>query len=600
MRLIRPSGRCAALLAAAGFVAICAAPSSAAPVGKPAQAGKGTLSIKVRGLPSGERARASVRGPRGYRKSLTRSASLRRLTLGRYTINVSKVTLRRARSGLKRGAVASPVKRRLSVNVKKGRGATAPVRYGTIINPGVRKAPGGISEVLGNADDPAGAVFTGRKSFPPGTILSAPPGSQFPKGLLAHVASVQYSAGKTTVEFTPANIYEVAPSMTFDVPLKARQGVTASAARCDDATGVKPYKRIKNPRVSGSWNTLKGLGIPVGVRVDLSFTAEAGVNVTGAVGGSCSLSAPPVAVQGAIGLVPVYGAISGDLHAGVAAGVTMNAGGSVRVDAGAETVGAPPALIMVPNISFSSPKFSLSAEVFGEATAGIGIKGEIGLGAKAANVHVALDNTLNFTAKPESCAWDLDLGRFSAGGKIAKWGISTPGTPPLYHRNLWHGCEKGPGDPSTWQLSEVGIGPLRFGMTESQARATGSKLDVEPSEYCDIWKVSGLDGPDLIASREGGWLRHAWLGEPRGHGAGGIEVGDGRAKLKAAFGDRLEPVPVDQDYYANLHMEFYRVYSSDRSTTVQFTIDTQTDKVMYEEAGYPGDFYYPDGNELCA
>jgi hypothetical protein len=155
--------------------------------------------------------------------------------------------------------------------------------------------------------------------------------------------------------------------------------------------------------------------------------------------------------------------------------------------------------------------------------------------------------------------------------------------------------------PMTWRLTAVGIGPLRLGISEAEARATGTPLTVDSSgPFCDTWAVHGLDGVSMYLVRDSGGLRSIGLGSARGHGPAGVEIGDSIAKLKARLGPRLEHVKTNSQFYRQQHMGFYRLYSTDRRTTLQFTVDTKSHVVTAEEAGYPGDFYYPDGNELCA
>lgn len=411
----------------------------------------GALKVKVVGLPRDERGRVVVSGPKGYRKLVARTTKLRGLQAGRYRIAVANTVIRRSRKGLKRGAVASPLRKRFSVRVRKARTATVKAGYGTIINPGVVKAPKTVSKVLGSPDQPTGLILRGKRRFSRDAILSSAPGGPFPKGLLAHVTSARFKGGRTTVTLRSASIYEVAPNMSFNVPLKAVIPASSSDFKCDSASGVKPYKRIEDGRASGSWNTVSVLGrdIPVGVRLNAVFTAEVGVEVTKALGGSCALSSPSVALQGVAGFIPVYGSVSGDLHAGASAGVTITSGGSAKFGIGASTVGLPPTPLWEPHVSVDSPEFNISAQPEAEVTAGIGVRGEIGVGvAGAGNVHLVLDNTLDFSAKPGACSWDVDLSSFAAGGKLGPWDISTPSTPPVFHKNLWRGCDGGdPGDP---------------------------------------------------------------------------------------------------------------------------------------------------------
>lgn len=443
-------------------VAIATLPADAA-----AKGGRGTLKVKVVGLPRGEKGQIVVKGPRGFQARLGRGATLRRVRAGRYRVRVSKAIMRRSRGGVRRGAVASPVKGRLSATVRRGEAGTLTAEYGTIINPGVVKAPTRGVKIIGSTESPRALVVKGKRRLAKGAILSAAPGARFPNGLLVKITSSRVKGGRTTLRLRPASIYEVAPAMTFDVPLKAAAAANGSGL-ISSCGGL--YKRIKVGRVSGSWNTLKVLGrqVPVGARLNATFTAEVGVDITAALG-ACLVRTPSIGLQALAGPIPVYGAISGDMHA-TAAEASVKAGGSVKFDIGATTVGVPPTLLWKPSVSADSPRFAISAERVAGITAGIGVRGELGVGAaNAANLHIALDNSLNFTARPGACSWDLELGSVSGGGKLLGWDISTPSTPP-FHKNLWRnscgasgGGSEGGGEAGGGEPPAEGGGPADGG-----------------------------------------------------------------------------------------------------------------------------------------
>lgn len=46
----------------------------------------------------------------------------------------------------------------------------------------------------------------------------------------------------------------------------------------------------------------------------------------------------------------------------------------------------------------------------------------------------------------------------------------------------------------SWKLSAVGIGPIRLGMDEDEARAVAPGVVSTPSQFCDLWEVPGPDG----------------------------------------------------------------------------------------------------------
>lgn len=421
---------------------VVAFPAGAVAGGKP-----GSLALKVIGLPRGEGASLLVEGPRASgggrvtrHLSVARGRRLSRLPAGRYRITVKKVRLRRRHQTIERGAVASPVSTHIKVRVRAGSVAKVEVKYGTIVNPGVRSANGKITDVVGSPVDPSELVMRGARGVHPGTVLSAPPSASLPQGLLVRVTSTHRSHGALRVAVAPAGIYEVAPNMSFDIPLSGAEAARVSSLLKCGPTGssFSPFARISDIHLTGGWTTTHVLFADVtnGATVELHFKAAAGVDVTAGSGFSCSVSLPSIAIQGMAGPIPVYGAIKPEAKAEVASqgklhtegSTEITLGTSVRVPGGAK-----------PILSFGSPQFTLSSELFTGLKAGVGLNAELGIGAaNAANLHLSLGNNLDFSASPGNCSWDLDLGSFGIGGKIGPFDIDGPSTPPLYHHNLWH------------------------------------------------------------------------------------------------------------------------------------------------------------------
>lgn len=157
-------------------------------------------------------------------------------------------------------------------------------------------------------------------------------------------------------------------------------------------------------------------------------------------------------------------------------------------------------------------------------------------------------------------------------------------------------------DPSGWRLGPKGIGPLRLGMSAAQARAIAPGLRVAHHRFCDTWTVPGLRGVSMFSTHERGGLSGASISAyseeiEDGHGAAGVEIGAGVHELKQRYGKRLRFVESSR----SLGMAFYRVYSrGGRRTAIEFTIDMDSRRVTFEEAGFVGEFYYTDGVELCA
>lgn len=424
-----------------------------AAVSSASAAGSGSLTVHVIGLPPGQAPSGLLRGPGGLRRRVA-SASVRiaHAKPGRYVLTLKPVRIAHARSPIRSGAIAKPFHVSVSARVRPGKSANLPGSYGSIINPGILSITGGIASLTGSPENPTTVTFQGRKHFARGTILSIPPSLSLPRGLLAHVVSSTARGGDTVLSVTPASPYEVAPALQYEVPLTSAQASAAGlSAGCGSASGVAPYRRIKDITFSGGWNTMPWIHIPVGVKAAVHFTAETGLDVTGGLGISCSAQAS-ISANGMAGPVPVTAAIQGELNASAAAGGVLSAGGSLRIDAGASTVGVPPALLWAPDVAFSNPHFTLSAKTFAQATAGIAIAVKLGIGNdNLASATLNVGNSVDFDAHPGSCEWAARFGQFSAEGKLLKWDIQTPKTPALFTKQLWHqacgSSSGGPGSP---------------------------------------------------------------------------------------------------------------------------------------------------------
>lgn len=409
----------------------------------------GALTLKIIGLPRGEHATLSLTGPKssaqGARRSLTATGvrTLHGLPAGSYRVTVARVKLRRRHQAIKRGAIASPIRRHLRIKVRPHRAAKLDVRYGTIVNPGVQSAAGAISAVIGDPTDPSAVTLKSTRGIHRGTILSAHPGASLPHGLLARVTSLIHKHGKTTAALIPVSIYDVAPNMSLDVPLSSVDAARISAAlQCGPSgSSFSPYAHVSDVHLTGGWTTSRVLfaNVTTGATLELHFKASAGLNVSAGAGFTCSLPLPAFSIEGMAGPIPVYGAIRPKASGEVAAQAKLHTEGSTDV-----TLGANIALpgTAKPIVGFGSPSFNFAAELFAGVKASLGIDAELGVGAaNVASLHLAVGNSLDFIASPGKCSWDLNLGAFSAAGEVGPFSISTPSTPPLYHHNLWHqGC----------------------------------------------------------------------------------------------------------------------------------------------------------------
>lgn len=447
----------AALLAAAlGFFLWVPAVRAAEPSQGSAHAARavtGALSLKIAGLPRGEPADVLLIGPRssGVRRHLKVKGGrvIRRLPVGSYKIVASRVKIRHRHQSIKRGATAVPESRRYRVRVKRKAPAKLEVRYGSIVNPGVRSVSGHIVSVVGSPFSPKAVVLEGVRGIRRGAVLSARPNGVLPRGLLARVTSIARKKNRIKANLAPASIYEVAPNMSFDIPLSTTEAARVSAAfKCGPSgSSFSPYARISDIHLTGGWTTTRVLfaDITNGATLELHFKASAGVDVTAGAAFSCSVSLPALGVQGMAGPIPVYGAIRPKAKGEIAAQGKINTEGSTEVTLGTS--------VQVPGgarpiVGFSSPRFSFGASLFTGVKASIGIDAELGVGAtNIANLHLKVGNSLDFTASPGNCSWDLNLGSFGVGGNIGPIGIDGPSSPPAYHRNLWRRACGAPAPP---------------------------------------------------------------------------------------------------------------------------------------------------------
>jgi alpha-tubulin suppressor-like RCC1 family protein len=400
----------------------------------------GRVDVRVTGLPPGQRPLGVVRGP-GLTKRL--SGHVTRLTgarPGRYTLTLKTLKIGRTSGAIKKGATARPAVRTVKVRLRARSRASLRGRYGSIINPGVRSVRGEVLAISGPPGDPATVILAGRRKLRRGEILSIAPSGMLPRGVLSHVRSTKYAGGRTVVAVRAASVYDVAPALEFDVPLRVPPQARSGALSCAQMSGLNPYREAKDITFSGGWNTASVLDndVPIGVRAGVHFTVEAGLNATAALGVTCAVKTPSLSASGMAGPIPVTAAIQGELTASAGAGAKLSARGSLHVYAGAHTSGVPPHLVWIPDVDFNGLTFDFGAQTFAQASAGLGVDVKAGIG----NDHVAaatlnVGTSTNLTVEPGSCTWDARFGRFSAEGKVLKVAVESPSTPPLYTKPLW-------------------------------------------------------------------------------------------------------------------------------------------------------------------
>ncbi len=407
----------------------------------------GSLIVRVVGLPPGQSIHGVLRGPDGLKRSVsTATLTISKARPGVYRLTLRPVTISRTRGLIEKGAGARPMPATTTVRVRAGHRASLVGTYASIINPGIKTLQGGVVSITGPPEDPTSVVLSGHQTFAPRAIVSMAPSAQLPRGLLSHVVASSYRSGGTVLALTSASIYEVAPNFQFDIPLQASPAALATAAGFSGGcvlssglpSGLEPYRRIKGVSFVGGWSTVDVLGehITDGVRATVHFTVEAGLEVTAGAGVSCSLSSSFYA-SGMAGPIPMTAGIEGELSGSAGVGGALDSGGSIEVSAGGHTVGFPPAMVVIPDVSFGDPHFTMTTKQFAQATAGIGITVKAGVGVGGVgSLTMNVGSSLDFTAQPASCSWAARFGQFSVEGELLAWHLTSPHTPALFTQQL--------------------------------------------------------------------------------------------------------------------------------------------------------------------
>lgn len=483
------------------LVVVCVAWTSTAVIAVPVadaasrRGARATLRVQVLGLPQGQAPDAVLTGPHGLDRAVhTDQFTFAHATPGAYRLTLRPTTIRHASGPIRRGATATALHPTMTVSVRAGGRAVLRATYSQLTNPGLHVLSHGVEGVRGPTEDPSAVVLPGDVSLARGNILSAPPNSVAPRGVLGRVTSVAHAHGETTVGLVSVSVYEVAPNYEFDVPLvDATAAASGFSESCGPTVGVEPYRNIKDVSFTGGWSTADVFGVHVvdGVRAAVHFTVEAGVNVTAGTGVGCSLSVG-FSADGMAGPIPVTAGIEAELEAEAALGGALSSGGSLRVEAGGHTVGP----VLLPDVAFTSPHFSLTAKELVAASAGVGLTVKAGIGAGGvASITLNVGTSLDFTAKPGSCAWAARFGQFSAEGELLEWTLSTPKTPALFTLPIGgnYCANTSPSPPSSGGSGSTGSGGSSGGGSGGGGSETGGgivpiaqRLTANYSTTCEI------------------------------------------------------------------------------------------------------------------
>ena len=222
-----------------------------------------TLQVTVGALPSGK-GTVEVRGPNGFRKTLRKSTTLKRLTPGRYRIAAATVSTKRF--------LAKPKVSKRKVRVTNKRGALVEVSYPVAVSTDLEVVkPAEVKSFVPPRDGAGKLVST--EELTRGDIVAAGVGPVTPEGMLVKVTDVVDSGRQSTYTVTQARIDEAVPQGSFDTtmtadltpPTSARvsaRGRVASRAGLGCTVGggdpsISPEGGIAM-QMSGSW----GAGTP--------------------------------------------------------------------------------------------------------------------------------------------------------------------------------------------------------------------------------------------------------------------------------------------------------------------------------------------------
>lgn len=220
----------AAFAASAVATATVSGPAAAAP------ARRATLEVRLSGLPQGQPAGATLRGPGLSRELRSARMMLRGVRPGRYVLTLRRVTFTRARNGIAKGSIALPSRRRVAVGVKAGGRARLSGGWGMVMRAGVERAPRRVTDVLGAPEDPTGIVVPrGGIRYRAGGYVTSGPTATFPHGLISRITRVRTRGARVTLGLRSVPVTEVVPE--FRGWAASDSGAARAAA---DTVGPEP------------------------------------------------------------------------------------------------------------------------------------------------------------------------------------------------------------------------------------------------------------------------------------------------------------------------------------------------------------------------
>lgn len=396
----------------------------ALPAGSAVAAGTGSLTFRVAGLPVGERANATLRGPHRLMRNLSAARGVSGLAAGAYTLVVRPVRLHRAVGNAPPGSVAIASPATVRVHVRGGRETTLVANYGTIRSSrdhGLVKLP---LQVLGPAAAPSGLVVAGNLRLPVGSIVSQAPSIKLPSGLFDVVTAVRSDARTTTLSLRPATLPEAFPQLDLKaripllrLPAKPASAHTASAAGA--AFDLSLAKDLVDSVVSAScglalppktWAVVPsfhvqppvfsaeiryGLFQPPAGKITTSLTSDAALDIKVPDKTHCDITATALQIGGFVPIGPFFIPVEAKLQVTASMATTaddhLTVAGSVTSTGGMSFIGPVSSPIVDVHPRFGPISFK------GAGSLSMGPRIEAGLGGLNTNIHVGLSALLSST-----------------------------------------------------------------------------------------------------------------------------------------------------------------------------------------------------------
>jgi hypothetical protein len=417
-------------------------------------ANTGRLALTVTGLPKGERAAVTIKGPGTSRRVHAHRLTLRHARAGRYVITTRRRTLQHTWRGIKRGAIAFPQRKRLIVVVHRGRTVRATTTYGTIVNPGVSELPPGLVSLTGEPTNPSLLIFPASTRMPgKGSIVTSAPSELLPNGLVAEITDSRRVGAQRVVSVRTVPVSAAVPAFDFQGEVKLATSASArtaskppkarAAAGCDGPKDFDVGAKLDEFTIRHA--SAKLFPPQMSFTIAVRTTERAGPRVAAA-GVSCTWSLGKLgpwhgSIPTPIGVpVPVYAqipltatvAVEGSLSA---FRINLASTSVLSIDLGSRTA-----------LGFweegSNVWVDGALQFSGKATIATSLDFQMGVGSpEVGDLHVSagFGATARWTSG-RGCDVDLNLGRLSAGVKIGPLKIDTPPYSP-FTKNLWHGCD---------------------------------------------------------------------------------------------------------------------------------------------------------------